>query len=172
MDQWAKQLPPRRFDLSEAAAKYRMRELYLMRESPTEDLEVIAAPEDHSYLVVIERQEQFEPSPLDRFIRIVPVSGFDDVKRLIKPLREYLQCAAVVFGTEENGEHRLLRKQLAEWGVSRLVPPGIMGRPSMMWHHDGAPCLGKMIRWCDIELVSPEVLLTDYAEDVINLKQN
>lgn len=171
MSQWAKQLPPRRFDLSEAAAKYRMRELYLMRESPAEDLEVIAAPEDHSFLITIEQLDQFEPSPLDRFFRIMPINGFADVERMIKPLKEYLQCAAVAFGTEETGEHHMLKRRLAEWGVSRLVPPGIMGRPSMMWHHDGASCLGKMIGWRDIELVSPEVLLTAYGEDVINQKQ-
>src|SRR5262245_15075472 len=112
MGRWAKHLPPRRFDLSEAAAKYRVRELYLMRESPAADLELIAAPEDHSYLIVIERLEQFEPSPLDRFFRIAPISGFADVERLIKPLKEYLQCAAVVFGTEENDESHLLRRQL------------------------------------------------------------
>jgi Acyl-CoA reductase (LuxC) len=160
MGQWAKDLPPRRFDLSEAAARYRMRELYLMRESPADDLEVIAAPDDHSYLVVIEPLERFEPSPLDRFFRIAPISGFADVERLIRPLKDYLQCAAVAFGTEENGESQSLKRKLASWGVSRIVPPGIVGRPSMMWRHDGTPCLGKMIRWCDIELVSPEVLLT------------
>jgi hypothetical protein len=159
MSQWAKDLPLRRFDLSEAAAKYRVRELYLMRESPADDLEVIAAPEDHSYLIVIERLDRFEPSPLDRFFRIMPISGFADVERLIKPLKEYLQCAAVAFGPEETDEHHMLRRRMAEWGVSRIVPPGIMGRPSMMWRHDGTPCLGKMIRWCDIELVSPEELL-------------
>ena len=160
MGRWAKHLPPRRFDLSEAAAKYRMRELYLMRESPADDLEVIAAPEDHSYLIVVERLEQFEPSPLDRFFRIAPIDGFADVERLISPLKEYLQCAAVGLGSEETGESQLLRRRLASWGVSRMVPPGIMGRPSMMWHHDGAPCLGKMVRWCDIELTPPDVLLT------------
>lgn len=172
MGQWAKHLPPRRLDLSEAAAKHRTRELYLMRESPADDLEVIAAPEDHSYLIVVERLEQFEPSPLDRFFRITPIGGFADVERLIRPLKEYLQCAAVVFEAEETGESRLLKKQLASWGVSRIVPPGIMGRPSMMWHHDGAPCLGKMIRWCDIELAPPEVLLTAPAKDVISRKQH
>ncbi len=161
MGQWAKHLPPRRLDLSEAAAKYRVRELYLMRESPADDLEVIAAPDDHSYLIVLERPEQFEPSPMGRFFRIAPISGFADVERLIGPLKEYLQCASVVFGAEETDEHRLLRRRLAEWGVSRLVPPGIMGRPSMMWHHDGMPCLGKMVRWCDNELVSPDMLLED-----------
>jgi hypothetical protein len=90
----------------------------------------------------------------------MPISGFADVERLIKPLKEYLQCAAVAFGPEETDEQHMLRRRMAEWGVSRLAPPGIMGRPSMMWRHDGTPCLGKMIRWCDIELVSPEELLT------------
>jgi hypothetical protein len=136
-----------------------MRELYMMRESPTDDLEVIAAPEDHSYLIVVERLEQFEPSPLDRFFRIATIDGFADVERLIRPLKDYLQCAAVGLGAEETGESQLLRRQLASWGVSRMVPPGIMGRPSMMWRHDGVPCLGKMVRWCDIELTPPDVLL-------------
>ena len=68
--------------------------------------------------------------------------------------------AAVAFGAEENGDSQSLRRRLASWGVSRIVPPGIVGRPSMMWRHDGTPCLGKMIGWCDIEMVSPEELLT------------
>ena len=168
MPLWAGQLPPRRFDLSEAAARYRVRELCLMRESKGGEFEVIAAPDDYSFLIVLERLEQFEPSPLGRFCRIVPIDGFEEAERLIRPLKGYLQCASVDFGAEETDEQRLLRRRLAEWGVSRLVPPGIMGRPSMMWHHDGIPCLGKMIRWCDNELVSPDQLLKAEGEDVMS----
>lgn len=43
--------------------------------------------------------------------------------------------------------------------MTRVVPLGIMGRPSMMWHHDGVACLGRMITWCDHELLVPELLL-------------
>jgi hypothetical protein len=171
MAEWARELPPRRFDLSEASAKYRRREIYLMSEWTADGLEVIAAPEDHSYLILIEHADQFEPSPLDRFFRIVPVDSFSDVERIMKPLREYMQCAAVALGPQDTAEYEALHRRLASWGVSRVVPPGIMGRPSMMWRHDGTPCLGKMLRWCDNELVSPDVLLTLDSEEVISRNQ-
>ena len=35
--------------------------------------------------------------------------------------------------------------------------PGLMGLPSMMWRHDGKPCLGAMVRFCDEETEAPEV---------------
>jgi hypothetical protein len=48
------------------------------------------------------------------------------------------------------------------------VPPGIMGRPSMMWHHDGIACLGRMITWCDHELVVPELLLGHNVDTLLS----
>jgi hypothetical protein len=70
--------------------------------------------------------------------------------------KRYLQSAAVAAG---EGRFDELREVLARWGVSRVVPPGLMGTPSMMWHHDGTSCLGKMLTWCDHELKLPEELL-------------
>jgi hypothetical protein len=160
MTVWAKKLPARNFTLSEASRRYKMRELYLMRESIEDEVRVVSAPDEMAFIVLIERLKQFEPSPSDRFLRIVPVEGFDDVERIIKPLKNYLQNAAVATGDYQSAQYIRLREKLVSLGVNRVVPPGIMGRPSMMWRHDGTPCLGKMIRWCDNELVSPDVLLT------------
>ena len=39
----------------------------------------------------------------------------------------------------------------ARAGVARVCPPGNMGTPTMMWHHDGFPCIAKMLRFCDWE---------------------
>jgi hypothetical protein len=157
MEFWAKKLPPRSLEMSDAANKYRLRELTLMEASRDEDMRVVAAPEDYAFTVVVQQTPRFEPSPGERFLRIVPVDGLFDLERMIRPLgKKYLQCAAVAAG---NAGFTELRRILARWGVTRVVPPGLMGTPSMMWHHDGTACLGKMITWCDHEQMLPEELL-------------
>ena len=166
MASWVKRLPPRQADLSEAAKKYSLRELYLMRQAEDEEIKVIAAPEDHSFMVVYERPAQFEPSPAERFLRLVPVDDLEDLERFIKPLRHYLQCAGVAAVTRETTV--TLRNRLAALGVLRIVPPGFMGTPSMMWHHDGVACLSKMLTWCDNELALPKVLLTANVERLMH----
>jgi Acyl-CoA reductase (LuxC) len=157
MEYWARKLPPRCLEFSDAAHKYRRRELLFMRESMNDKFQVIAAPDDYSFTVVLEETDCFEPTSGDRFLKVVPVNDFADVESMIKPLgKSYLQCAAVA--TEETCFFEL-RRSLARWGVSRVVRPGIMATPSMMWHHDGVSCLGKMVTWCDHELMLPEELL-------------
>lgn len=156
MARWARELPPRRLDLGEAARKHNFRTLALM--SGTR--EVISAPEDTAFLVTMEPMRgEFEPSCGERLMRIAPVSGEAELDRIVGPLpRHYLQCAAIATGGAV-ARHHSIREKLASWGVTRIVPPGIMGRPSMMWHHDGTACLGRMITWCDHELVVPELLI-------------
>ena len=157
MKSWARRLPPRQLDLSAASNKLKLRDLSLMRDSDDGRFKVVAAPEDYSFTVVIEETDRFEPSPGERFLRIVPVQGLEALDKMIRPLgRKYLQCAAVA---AENGRFEDIREMLARWGVSRVTPPGLMGTPSMMWHHDGSSCLGKMLTWCDHELKLPEELL-------------
>ena len=155
MARWTRVLPPRRLDLGGASRKHGFAQLCLMNDA----LEVIAAPTDSSYLVTLETMQQLEPSGGDRYLRIAVVDGLPDLERLVAPLpRHHLQCAAIAAGGAAS-RHRELRERLASWGVTRIVPPGIMGRPSMMWHHDGIACLGRMVTWCDHELVVPELLL-------------
>jgi hypothetical protein len=155
MARFAAALPPRRLDLAEASRKQTFRQLCLMSSS----MEVVAAPEDCSFLVAFEPVERFEPSCGERFMRIAPVRDAEALTRLVGALpRQVLQCAAIATGAAVERHHQL-REQLATWGVTRVVPPGIMGRPSMMWHHDGTACLGRMVTWCDNELLVPELLL-------------
>lgn len=155
MARWTRELPPRRLDLAGASRKQSFAQLCMMSDT----IEVVAAPPDGSYLVTLEAMQHFEPSGGDRYLRIVPVSGLADLERLIGELpRQYLQCAALAAGGAA-ARHHQLRELLASWGLTRIVPPGIMGRPSMMWHHDGVACLGRMVTWCDHELVVPELLL-------------
>ncbi|HEX3758660.1 MAG TPA: acyl-CoA reductase [Kofleriaceae bacterium] len=163
MARWVRELPPRRLDLAAAARKQAFAQLCMMSDA----IEVIGAPPDGSYLVTIEAMQRFEPSGGDRYLRVVPVAGPAELDRLIAPLpRQHLQCAAIAAGTAA-ARHHELRELLASWGVTRVVPPGIMGRPSMMWHHDGVACVGRMVTWCDHELVVPELLLGRDPEALI-----
>ena len=87
---------------------------------------------------------------------IAPISSTTQAGRGSEPI---VRAAYLLAGrTQSCG---CLRADLAAAfeGVTRIVPPGIMGRPSMMWHHDGVACLGRMVTWCDHELVVPELLL-------------
>ncbi|HEX7836156.1 MAG TPA: acyl-CoA reductase [Kofleriaceae bacterium] len=155
MARWVRLLPPRRLDLANASRKQSFAQLCMMNDA----MEVIAAPLDGSYLVTLGAMQRLEPTGGDRYLRMVPVGGQADLERLVGPLpRQHLQCAAIAAGGAA-ARHHELRELLASWGTTRIVPPGIMGRPSMMWHHDGVACLGRMVTWCDHELVVPELLL-------------
>jgi hypothetical protein len=157
------ELPPRTLDLAQASRKHAFRQLCLMSTA----MDVVAAPQDCSFLVALEPMERFEPSCGERLVRIAPVGGTADLERLAGSLpRHYLQCAAIATGDAARRHHEL-REMLASWGVTRIVPPGIMGRPSMMWHHDGVPCLGRMVTWCDHEVMVPERLLEQDLDQLL-----
>jgi hypothetical protein len=164
MARFCEELPPRALDLAAASRKHAFRQLCLMSST----MEVVAAPEDCSFIVALEAMERFEPSCGERLVRIAPVAGPADLERLVGALpRHHLQCAAIATGDAAERHHQL-RETLASWGVTRIVPPGIMGRPSMMWHHDGVPCLGRMVTWCDHEVMVPERLLEQDVDRLLD----
>jgi hypothetical protein len=165
---WAARLPPRRLEVSDASGKYHLRELYLMRESMGEPVRVIDAPGDLSYMVVWEDNQAFAASPGDRFLKVVPVSDVVEAEAYLKPLRGYLQNVALAVPDHDLAVYGELGRKFAALGASRIVPPGIMGTPSMIWHHDGMPCLGRLVRWCDYELLEPEALLNSNPEALLD----
>jgi len=110
---------------------------------------VFSAGDANRGLVVVQRAEEFLPSPLGRFVRLVPVETLEEALPLVRPLGHLLQNASV----EANpGKRRALARVLADIGVSRICPPGNMGTPTMMWHHDGHPCIAAMLRFSDYEV--------------------
>jgi len=103
--------------------------------------------------VVLGSLSTFAPSPLDRFARVVPVKNAETLIQLLTPVRRFLQCAAIASGPNQNTD--ALKQRLAGLGVTRFCPPGAMGTPSMIWHHDGRACLAELVRWCDEETIPP-----------------
>ena len=102
-----------------------------------------------SWTVVYEPLKEFASSPLHRFIRIVPLPDLKDIVKYLSPIKGYMQNAGLEVGEERRAEFFSL---FARLGVSRICPAGKMPTPSMMWHHDGLPCIGEMVRWTDAEM--------------------
>ena len=150
MASWLEELPPRSLSVQEMAPLRAALDAASLRELVGEGgARVVSPPDRLQGAVVVERPERFEPVPLDRFVRVIPVDGLDDMLTLLEPVKRYLQCAAVA-GCDDRA-----RARLARLGLSRLCPPGRMGTPTMVWHHDGEGCLASLVTWCDEETRMP-----------------
>jgi hypothetical protein len=150
MEAWLEELPPRSLSVEEKAPLRAALDAAALRELVGEGGACVVSPPGRLQgVVVIERPERFEPVPLDRFVRVIPVDDFDDMLTLLEPVKGYLQCAAVA-GCDDAD-----RARLARLGLSRLCPPGRMGTPTMVWHHDGEGCLASLVSWCDEETRMP-----------------
>jgi len=151
MSHWLRELPPRRIPPSESAGRRTSVDMLAMREAMGEPVQLLSPDRRLQGVVVVERPDRFLPTPLDRFVRVVPVSSIEEVLAYLEPVRGFLQCAAVA-GVPESA-----RVTLARLGVTRLCPPGATGTPSMVWSHDGHRCLADLVRWCDEETIPPGV---------------
>jgi Acyl-CoA reductase (LuxC) len=100
------------------------------------------------FLVAIDGRMPPRPGSQGRAIRIVPVDKLEDVPGLLADYKGYFQNAAILTNKERLFE---LAETLADLGVCRICEPGRMATPTMMWHHDGLPCLEALVRYCDIE---------------------
>ncbi|MGB0588648.1 MAG: acyl-CoA reductase [Myxococcota bacterium] len=150
MEAWLDELPPRSLEVDEMAPLRAALDAAALRELMGEGGACVVSPPTRLQgAVVMERPERFEPVPLDRFVRVIPVDDVDDMLTLLEPVKRYLQCAAVA------GCDDATRARLARLGLSRLCPPGRMGTPTMVWHHDGEGCLASLVSWCDEETRMP-----------------
>ena len=139
-------LPPRALVAEEAAPLRIAREdAALMEAMGRAATRVVTGPEVLQGTVVLGPLDRFGPSPLDRFVRVVPIANVGELEHLLRPVRSFLQCAAVADPTPA------VLARLADLGVNRICAPGLMGTPSMRWRHDGMTCLARLVRWCDVE---------------------
>jgi len=100
------------------------------------------------FLVLLDRRRPLRSSCLGRAITIVPVSGIEEIETLLSPFRGHFQNVAIEAAPPESMD---IAERLAWLGATRVCRPGRMACPSMMWHHDGLPCLETMVRYCDWE---------------------
>lgn len=141
-------LPNGMLGIEESAALQQLRDSWELRELAGEEIQVFCSP-PHPWTVIYERTASFLPSLLNRMIRIVPLPDIFEVGGILGPVSNYLQNAALAM---EGERRKRMFSLLGRLGVSRIVPPGKMPTPSMMWHHDGLPCLAALLRWTDAEM--------------------
>ena len=152
MFRWAAKLPPRALALEDAVRLRSAREALAVREALGQDVTLLTPWEVLSPTVALTPPGPLDPSPLDRFVRVIPVPDRSVALECLRPVARHLQCVSVASGPDDPTEFELA---LARLGVTRLCPPGLMGLPSMRWAHDGMPCLSRLVRWCDSEERAP-----------------
>jgi hypothetical protein len=85
----------------------------------------------------------------NRVLRIVPVASLGEALQRLRPIATHLQNIGL--GAVGN-DFWHTAQELARMGACRICEPGRMAEPSMMWRHDGEPCVSKLLRWCDVEM--------------------
>jgi hypothetical protein len=149
MDHYERARPRARLGLEESAAVAAVRSRYELRSYDDPGVQVVTSSRSTAWTVVLEEHpERFEPSPLNRVVRVHPVDGLQDVVPLLLPLRRYLQTAGVACAPDRLDTWASL---LGRCGVDRVCAVGQMPRPAAGWHHDGRGSLAALVRWTDVE---------------------
>ncbi len=105
--------------------------------------------------VITMNSKEFPVSPLNRLIHLVPFGGTEEIFNIISHLEGYFQNVSL---NVSGDELEMWAGRLAKLGVSRICRAGEMPTPSMMWHHDGINALSAMVRYCDMEGFSKNVI--------------
>jgi hypothetical protein len=114
-----------------------------------DDAKVIYSEKSTDWTVIYTEKKKFEPSCLNRVIRVKPIDDIQEVRELVTPLSQYLQTIGTALYDD-----RLLRfsDEMGKIGVTRITPIGRMGYPANALPHDGSYGLRDLIvRWVAIE---------------------
>ena len=120
---------------AEASAVHQVRGAAEMRAAGGEEVEVHTG-EGAPWTVIYEADPAFEPSCLNRVVRVKPVADLFEVPLLLEPLTPFLDALA---------------EALARVGVPRITSLDAAPWPPPWWHHDGGGPLEVLLRWCDLE---------------------
>jgi hypothetical protein len=149
MGRYERSKPRARLALEESTAIERVRSHYEFRSYDDGTVAVFASDTGTSWTVIYEETPaRFEPSPLNRVLRIHAIGSIDDVGKLAAPLSRHLQTAGVACSPQRLSEWTQV---LGRCGVDRVCAVGQMPAPAAGWHHDGKGNLAALVRWVDIE---------------------
>jgi len=97
----------------------------------------------------------------NRMVSVVPVTDLNEAVGLLRPLAPRLQNIGL---GAAGAEFWRWSAAIARLGACRISEPGRMATPSVMWRHDGMPCLARMVSWCDIEMHKEARLRTSMVQ--------
>lgn len=144
-------LPPGPADARESSAMHQIRGTAELRAAAGEGVRLWSgggAP----WTVVLDPSAEFEPSCLNRTVRVKPLADAAEVAELLTPLRPWLQTVGVA-GLDDRIE--TVATSLALAGAVRVAPLATSPWPPPWWHHDGRGPLDALVRWTDLEIEAP-----------------
>jgi hypothetical protein len=109
---------------------------------------ILAGEQGTEWTVIVEEGPEFEPSPLNRVIRVCSVDDLSEATSALERLGAHLQTVAVA---GEGDEVRSLAARLGAIGATRVVPVGEAAWPAPHWHHDGRFQFMDLVRFVDLE---------------------
>ena len=132
-----------------AAAISTRRMFYEVRAASDPDTQIWSSASSTAWTVVHENSPTFQPSCLNRFLYVKPVSSFEEFLATIEPLRGRISTVGLAAPMARAQQIAL---QLSNAGVTRICRIGSMQNPPLTWRHDGRPGLAELITWTDFEL--------------------
>lgn len=147
LDALESELPRGTLDPAEAAAIREARTRAEFRAMEGDDIGLYEG-EAARWTVIREADAAFEPSCLNRTIRVKPLDRLEDAPELIAPFRGLIQTAALEGAAERTTD---IAMRLADAGATRITDFRKMPWPPPAWHHDGRGSLRELLTWIDLE---------------------
>ena len=116
---------------------------------------VLRESEGSLWTVVGEADATWRPNPLHRFVRVHPVSRFDELPDALTPVVRNLSSVALAGFDDDLEKLDATRLELSRLGVPRLCPAGRLLAPPIGWHHDGLPVVLPLTRFSSFESSGP-----------------
>jgi len=138
----AQRLPPGRLSAAERLAVRRFRDEAEWRGFGGERTRLFALDGEGDGTVVVEPVPVFEPTPLCRSLRVVPLADLHRLPAVLAPARALLEGAGLAAPPERWPG---LAAALAASGVHRVSPLGAMQRPPLDWRQGGRPRVGDWV---------------------------
>jgi acyl-CoA reductase LuxC len=100
------------------------------------------------WTVILDPDSEVKSSPLHRTIFIQPLPARPE--KTLAPVKRFVSTIGLYPVSPET-------VQLAvRLGAQRICPIGEMQNPPLSWHHDGWPTLGSLVRFVDVEGLTPD----------------
>jgi hypothetical protein len=109
----------------------------------------VFGPADLRWTVLFESEGPLTPSPAGCTVRVRTFCSNDEVLQLLETVAGVLQAVGLAAGSPEAALALAIR--LADLGVTRVCPLGMLQRPTLGWSHDGRALLSAMTRFVDFE---------------------
>jgi hypothetical protein len=147
LDALEQEFPRGSLDAAEAATIHDVRTRAEFRSIAGEDVSLFEGS-GASWTVIRDADTAFEPSCLNRTVRVKQIDRLEDAPELIAPLRGFIQTVAMEGQGDRTDE---LARTLADAGATRITDFRRMPWPPPTWHHDGAGPLRELVTWVDLE---------------------